>query len=48
MWNVNEKFSQKAIESLAALALAWKHAGVVRGEIRSGAEFAKRRMGSIK
>ncbi len=43
MWNVNEKFSQKAIESLAALGFS---VGSTRGVVRvekygSGAEFRK-------
>ena len=43
MWNVNERFSQKAIESLAALGFG---VGSTRGVVRvekygSGAEFRK-------
>src|ERR1700676_5508872 len=43
MWNVNERFSQKAIEGLAALGFA---VGSTRGVVRvekygSGAEFRK-------
>jgi hypothetical protein len=43
MWNVNERFSQKAIESLAALGFS---VGSTRGVVRvekygSGAEFRK-------
>ena len=43
MWNVNERFSQKAIESLAALGFG---VGSTRGVVRvekygCGAEFRK-------
>src|SRR6201982_1446422 len=49
MWNVNERFSQKAIESLAALGFA---VGSTRGVVRvekygSGAEFRKGTDGSF-
>src|ERR1700680_740321 len=43
MWNINERFSQKAIESLSALGFTWSSTrGVVRVEkYGCGAEFRK-------
>lgn len=50
MWNVNERFSQKAIESLAALGFG---VGSTRGVVRvekygSGAEFRKESDGNYQ